>query len=151
MRVTVKSRLPANAEQVWELVKKSHTTAYVCKGMIGYKNAADWPEEWVAGNTVDTELLLLGKLNLGAHQINIVARDEQAKTIHTEESSASIKRWDHEMRVSNGNNQHCCYQDSIEIDAGLLTPVIVAYANIYYRYRHRRWLKLLASETNRVH
>jgi len=36
------------------------------------------------------------------------------------------------------------YSDEIEIRAGLLTPVIWAFAHGFYRHRQRRWRVLLS-------
>ena len=34
------------------------------------------------------------------------------------------------------------YSDRIEIDAGPLTPLVAGYAQLFYRYRQRRWRRL---------
>jgi hypothetical protein len=34
--------------------------------------------------------------------------------------------------------------DRIELHAGLLTPAVWLFAFMFYRYRHRRWRRLIA-------
>ncbi len=36
------------------------------------------------------------------------------------------------------------YRDRVEIDAGLLTPVVAALARVFYRHRQGRWRALAA-------
>ena len=55
--------------------------------------------------------------------------------------------WNHTIRfrpLENGK-LHCT--DEIEIQAGLLTGVVWAFAHVFYRHRQRRWRRLLRSET----
>lgn len=36
----------------------------------------------------------------------------------------------------------CHYSDVVDIEAGALTPVVAAFAALFYRYRQRRWRRL---------
>jgi hypothetical protein len=36
----------------------------------------------------------------------------------------------------------CRYSDEIEIDAGLLTPLVWLFARVFYGHRQRRWQKV---------
>jgi hypothetical protein len=38
------------------------------------------------------------------------------------------------------------YTDQVEIQAGLLTPLVWALASIFYRYRQFRWRRLVAAD-----
>ena len=35
------------------------------------------------------------------------------------------------------------YTDSVEVRAGLLTPLVWAFATAFYRHRQRRWRRLV--------
>ncbi|MBP2621254.1 hypothetical protein ACVRXQ_07520 [Streptococcus panodentis] len=55
--------------------------------------------------------------------------------------SQLIKQWRHLIQL-NPEGQGCRYQDILEIEAGLLTPLLAGFARLFYRHRQRRWLKL---------
>ena len=56
--------------------------------------------------------------------------------------SGWIRRWRHEVFVTSLDANTCRYEDRIEIDAGAFTPVVTAFASVFYRYRQRRWRAL---------
>jgi hypothetical protein len=54
------------------------------------------------------------------------------------------RRWDHWIAIE-PERRGTRYTDTVHIDAGLLTPLIVAFARIFYRHRQRRWRRLAKS------
>lgn len=55
-------------------------------------------------------------------------------------------RWDHCITIRPISIDRCRYTDEVEIEAGLLTPFVVAFAWVFYRHRQRRWRALVASD-----
>jgi hypothetical protein len=41
-----------------------------------------------------------------------------------------------------GDAGRCRYSDEIEVRAGALPPLVWLYAQLFYRYRQRRWRRL---------
>lgn len=53
--------------------------------------------------------------------------------------SALIKTWDHLITVAPDDRGGTRYTDEVEVSAGKLTPLIWAFAQVFYRHRQRRW------------
>ena len=53
-----------------------------------------------------------------------------------------IRSWRHEITTTPLGDNQCQYVDRIDIDAGPMTPVVAAFAAVFYRYRQRRWRSL---------
>jgi hypothetical protein len=64
--------------------------------------------------------------------------------VMTNESGGFVRVWNHDARFKPLGPARCSYTDTIEIDAGLLTPLVVAWAHMQYRVRQRRWRQLAA-------
>jgi len=54
-----------------------------------------------------------------------------------------LRAWLHSFTVVAEGPAACRYTDTVEIDAGALSPLIAFLARWFYRYRHRRWRKLV--------
>jgi len=39
----------------------------------------------------------------------------------------------------------CRYSDTVEIDAGALTPLVAGFTRVLFGHRHRRWQRLVRS------
>jgi hypothetical protein len=79
------------------------------------------------------------------HTIEVVAVDEEERTIRTHEHGGVLRRWDHVLHTEplGGDEARCHYSDTVTIDAGRLTAVVAALAVGIYRYRQRRWHRLV--------
>lgn len=51
-------------------------------------------------------------------------------------------RWDHLIMITPDGDTRCLYVDSVEIEAGVLTPFVWAFARVFYGHRQRRWRRL---------
>jgi hypothetical protein len=58
------------------------------------------------------------------------------------EHGGAVKKWNHVILVELAGAGRTRYTDSVDIEAGLLSPAIWLYAQFFYRYRHWRWRKL---------
>ena len=59
--------------------------------------------------------------------------------------SALITQWDHWIVISPDGKGGTHYSDDVEISAGLITPFIWAFAQVFYWHRQRRWRGLARS------
>jgi hypothetical protein len=115
---------------------------YITKGLLGFRPEGELPEHFAAGTTVRVKLLFFGFIPAWVHEIRIVKLDEVHREIETSEQGGSVKEWNHRITVDERGPWRSHYTDEIEIDAGLLTPLIWAYAHLFYRYRQWRWRRL---------
>jgi len=56
--------------------------------------------------------------------------------------SALITTWDHWITVEPDGERGTRYRDEVEVKAGLLTPFVWLFAQVFYRHRQRRWRAL---------
>ncbi len=144
MKVKVSSNFNISAEQAWQLVQQSDTLLYVTRGLLGFQPLeSELPEKWRSGITVPLRIVLFSLIPAWRHEVRFVSVSEADRQILTNESGGAIKTWDHLATVKPTNEGRCTYSDEIEVDAGLLTPLIWLYANAFYRYRHLRWRRLI--------
>ena len=77
------------------------------------------------------------------HTIEVLDVDDTTRTIRTHEYGGMLRSWNHTLHVEPVTDGSCRYSDTVEIDAGRLTSVVVAVARGIYAYRHRRWRRLV--------
>jgi hypothetical protein len=92
-------------------------------------------------------LSLFGFLPAGDHRITLVTIDRAANLIESKESGALSPVWNHTIRFRPLGDGRLHYTDEIEIQAGLLTGVVWAFAHVFYRHRERRWRTFLRSKS----
>jgi ligand-binding SRPBCC domain-containing protein len=149
--VRVRSRLAAPADQVWQLLQSKKTFLFITRGMMTFTGSEDWPEPLLSpGAKIDTRVRFFGRGPAFRHQIRIMRVDEIKREIDTEENGGLMDIWNHRMRVEAVSGEKSLYTDHIELRAGLITPVVWSFAFVYYRYRHRRWRKLLVDSNATV-
>jgi len=134
--------LPITAEQAFELLRHSATLVKVAAGMVEYDNADDFPAQWEINSTVNLRPRIWG-IPQGDHFVEFVLIDADQQLLVTNEYGGKIKSWHHRMELKNFADRSCLYTDRIVIDAGLFTWVVWLFAKLFYRHRHRRWLRLL--------
>jgi hypothetical protein len=94
-------------------------------------------------------LWAFGAVPLGPHTLVMETVDEKMMTMQTRETSPLLRRWDHRIVVAPAGSGQTLYSDTVELDAGPLTPVVGAVARLFFRHRHRRW-HALAKELARA-
>ena len=65
--------------------------------------------------------------------------------IHDAGSGSAARMWDHRIYVES-DGEGTRYSDCLRIDAGLLTPVVAAFAGVFSRYRQARWRRLVDND-----
>jgi hypothetical protein len=53
-----------------------------------------------------------------------------------------VRRWDHAISIGEAPNGQTRYRDDIEVEAGLLTPIVWLFALCFYSHRQRRWRRV---------
>jgi hypothetical protein len=146
VKATITSELNISADDAWQLVKKSSTLTFVTKGLLSFSDSDHFPTEWVEDSRVVSRLRFFGIIPAWNHQIHFQKVSDSELEITTEEQGGIVSKWKHRIKISSINKgATSLYTDEVEIEAGLLTPVVWLYANLLYRYRQLRW-KVLTSK-----
>jgi hypothetical protein len=153
-RVHVETILPTDADEVWRAMHYPVTFLYVCRGLFGMPALVGRSAPLRVGERGSGWLFVCHVFPAYRHTLEIVGVDESTRTITTHEYGGLLKAWNHTLHVEpawgersdgekTGENR-CRYSDTVDIDAGALTPVVVFVARGLYRYRQRRWHRLVA-------
>jgi ligand-binding SRPBCC domain-containing protein len=140
--VDISTELAAPAEAVWSAVKTPAAFRTVTRGVLTMPVLADRHDTWRKGETVQGWVFLFGLLPFSRHRLHVADVDESEMTLRSQERGGPISRWNHDISVTAIDDSRCTYRDWIDIDAGVLTPVVVRYARWFYRTRQRRWRDL---------
>lgn len=142
MIVRVSTDLACSADAAWAAVQRLDTFRYVTRGLLGFRIPEGTPEELEEGMVARGRLLFFHVLPAWNHEIRAVRVDRDAREILTSEHGGPVSNWGHLIKVDPVTENRCRYTDQIEIEAGLLTPLVWAYAHLFYRYRQARWRRL---------
>ncbi len=66
----------------------------------------------------------------------------QERVIESREGGGPVHTWNHRIKITPLDEQHCRYLDEVKLKAGLLTPFVWLFAQVFYRYRQARWRRL---------
>ncbi len=148
MLARISTTFDCTAEQLWNEISRPASLRFVAAPFLHFESlvAGDLDSEWVVGKTYPLRLSLFGLLPAGEHHITLVTIDREANLIESEESGALAPVWNHTIRFHSLGDSRLHYTDEIEIQAGLLTGGVWAFAHLFYRHRQRRWKILLRSK-----
>lgn len=141
--IRVESELPASADQVWQAMQHPAAMSYVLRGLIGMPVLAGRTEPFHQGEAGSGWMFLFHVIPLHRHHIALVDLDPETRTMRSREHGGLVRAWNHTLHAEPAGEQRCRYSDTVEIDAGPFTGLIAAAAVAIYRYRHRRWRKLV--------
>jgi hypothetical protein len=138
--VQASTKLDASPEKVWDQLLEYRTLEYLMRGLIGF--SGELPARMRLGDRLVLRLWFFHLIPAWKHRVAIVQLDGETRTITSHEHGGILRRWDHQMRVLASADRRAIYSDRVEIEAGLFTPLVWLWAQIQYRYRHARWLRL---------
>lgn len=141
--VHLETILPTSADRVWTAMLSPATFLYVCKGLFGFPALSGRSEPLRVGERGTGWLVAFHLVPAYRHTIEIVEVNEATKTVRTHEHGGMLKTWNHTLHVESLGDNSCRYSDTLEIDAGRATAVVAAAAAGIFRYRQRRWRKLV--------
>lgn len=149
MLARISTTFAGTAEQLWDAISRPTSLRFVSAPLLHFEPLVpgELDGDWVVGKTYALRLYLFGFLPVGEHRITLVTIDREANLIESKESGALAPVWNHTIRFHPLGAGKLQYTDEIEIQAGLRTGVIWAFAHLFYRHRQRRWKKLLRSKT----
>jgi hypothetical protein len=139
LRIEPTAELEAPADAVWNALRKSETLRYVARPLLCFEG--DLPRRWpVRGGVVRVErMLLLCVVPAWGHELRFVRVDDEGYEMLTNEGGGPRKEWNHRIRVEPLSERLCRYTDEVEVRAGVLTPLVWCFAQLFYRHRQMRW------------
>jgi hypothetical protein len=119
---------------------------YVVAGLMKFQplDPPAFPRIWSAGEYM-VRLLAFHVLPVGWQKVVIEQPEGHDTWFIRDNGRGSVARvWDHRIFIEPdaGGTR---YTDEVRIDAGILTWPVSLYAELFYRYRQRRWRKLVAA------
>ena len=150
MLARISTNLACTRSELWEQISRPQSLRFVASPLLKFTpvEADALDGEWEVGRDYQLKLYLLGLIPLGRHTIRLTRVDRDYNTIASRESGLLARVWNHTIFFQEITPGLVHYTDEIEIQAGWLTPVIWAFAHLFYRHRQRRW-KLLLKQNQR--
>ena len=139
--ISISTPLDCSADDAFDALGSIQTFVHVARGAIRFPAAERVREPLAVGDEIVGWTFLLGVVPLTRHTLGIVRLDPAERVLVSNESGGFVRRWDHTISTT-PTPDGCRYEDRIDIDAGILTPVVVAFAHAFYRYRQFRWRRL---------
>lgn len=151
MKVHVASVFDAPAERIWEEVRTTRLLRHVAWPLIVFApiDPPVLPETWPEGRH-RVAMRAFGILPLGRQWIvtSMPRPDEHGRGVYRIRDQGSgdlISVWDHRIVIRARADGRTDYRDEVTVRAGLLTPFVWLFAHVFYRYRQRRWRRLVAA------
>jgi hypothetical protein len=141
--IHVATTLPTSADRVWPAMQSSAVFLYVCKGLFGVPALQGRSEPLHAGERGSAWLFAFHLIPAHRHTIEVLEVNDATRTIRTHEYGGVIAVWKHTLHVQSIDERTCRYSDTVAIDAGRATAAVTAIAVGIFRYRQRRWHKLV--------
>lgn len=147
MRIHVATILSWPPARVWSRALNTRVLQHVCWPLVTFRplDPPQFPEAWPEG-TFRVRLRILG-VPSGTQTLVISKPAPQEPGIHAFRDNGfgtHVRRWDHWVRVRPAPNGQTLYSDTIDIEAGVLTPVVALYASVFFRWRQARWRRMIA-------
>ncbi len=144
MRVSRSTRIDLPPATVWAKVQTAPLLQHIAWPMVRFipvgENSLD---AFRPGGRYQVKLRLFGFIPFGTQWIVTSLHEpetgEWPKRLRDNGYSALISKWDHWITIAPDADGGTHYNDDVEISAGILTPFIWAFAQIFYWHRQRRW------------
>jgi len=141
--IHVQTELPTSADAVWQAMQHAASFLYVTHGLFGFPALAGRTAPFREGEQGSGWIWLFHLIPLSRHTIHLVEVDQETLTLRSREHGGILRAWNHTLHVEDVGDQSCRYSDTVDIDASPLTGLVALAAVGIYRYRQRRWHKLV--------
>lgn len=145
MRARIVTRFRCSATEFSRLLTRPASLVFAAAPVLRFDpvDGTCFPERWETGTVLQLRLYLFGIIPAGWHGIELVRVDPEAGAMVSRERGRIAQVWNHRIDFRETAPGRVEYADEIEIRAGLLTPLVWLFAQLFYRHRQRRWRKLL--------
>lgn len=149
MQLALSTILAIPAPEAWQRVQTSALLQYVSAPVLAFTplEPASLPQVW-ADRAYRVRMALFGLLPLGSQWIDISRPTAGPQLFQLRDAGRGslVRRWDHLISIEALTPGSCRYTERVEVEAGVLTPFIWAFAQLFYRHRQRRWRKLAGQQ-----
>lgn len=144
MKVSRSTHIALKPETVWAEVQTAGLLQHIAWPLVRFIPVDDAAfERFQPGGRYQVKLRLFGMIPFGTQWIVTSLHEaddsEWPKRMRDNGCSALIAKWDHWITISPHQDGGTCYSDEVEVSAGVLTPFIGAFAQMFYWHRQRRW------------
>ncbi|RAY12913.1 hypothetical protein DPM19_23170 [Actinomadura craniellae] len=141
--VHIHTELPTTADRVWAAMQHPSSFLFVTRGLIGFPALVGRTDPFQEGECGTGWILLFHLVPLSRHTIHLVEIDPATRSLRSREHGGFLRAWNHTLHVEPTGERTCRYSDTVDIDAGPLTGLVALAATGIYRYRQRRWRRLV--------
>lgn len=134
-RVVVAADYPVAADALWRGAVSYAALERMMSGPL--VRVACPPGEEHEGHDLTLVFRLFGQVPVGRWRLKIVRRDDTLHRLVSEERGFFVRSWRHEIAIDALDPATARLTDTIDIDAGVLTPLIAGFARRDYARRHR--------------
>lgn len=142
--------LNCSPKQAWQELQTSRLLDYIAAPLVRFVPVEPpaLPAIWEERSYL-VELRLFDRISLGRQWIVITrpivetTPGQQRYELRDNGHGDLIATWDHRIFVRETADGRTNYTDQVEVQAGLLTPFVWAFASLFYRYRQHRWRQLV--------
>jgi Protein of unknown function (DUF3703) len=147
VKVELSTKIGLSAETVWTEVQTADLLMHIAWPLLRFAPYGSEPlDTFKPGGRYLVKLRLFGLLPFGTQWIvtslHEPEKGEWPKRLRDDGYGPMIRRWDHWITIAPNPDGSTNYRDEVEISAGVLTPFIWAFAQLFYRHRQRRWRAL---------
>lgn len=144
MKVSLSTTIDLSPSTVWAHVRTAPLLQHIAWPLVRFV-----PVDRTAfsvfepGGRYQVKLRLFGLVPFGVQWIVTSLHEPQSgdwpKQLRDNGYSALIDTWDHWITIAPDERGGTRYTDEVEISAGIVTPLVWAFAQVFYRHRQRRW------------
>jgi hypothetical protein len=144
--VELVTHLDCSSDEAFAQVQRSVLLEHIAAPLIQFAPlGAPFPEFWQPGE-YRARMFLFGIVPIGWQAIVISHPEPSGSTRFVRDNGYGplIRLWDHWIAIGPDPGGGTRYIDQVTIDAGVFTPIVAAFARVFYAHRQRRWRALVA-------
>ncbi len=150
MRIELSTVLESPPNDIYQELSKSERCLQVSKPLLTFQplDPEILPETWQPGD-YRVRMKLFNVIPFGEHtlRVSIIESNDtpgmERYILQDDGQGVWVSRWDHLAIVRSNRQGVTHYTDHINIEAGILTPVVWLFAGIFYAYRQSRWRQIV--------
>lgn len=146
MHLQLETILTCDFERAVEEAQKPRLLSFVAHPLVGFEpvDGATLPTRW-GDDTYWFRLKLFGFIPMGNQAVRATIQETADELIIQDNGySRLIRRWDHRINIERRGGG-TLYRDTLDLDAGVLTPLVWLFARVFFSHRQKRWRQLAQS------
>jgi hypothetical protein len=145
--VTRSTILPASPDAVWAALQRPAVLLRVARPLVHIEpiDPPAFPATWDEG-AYRVRMWLFGVVPLGGQVLRVERLPPVGakRRLRDDGHGLLAQRWDHLITIEPTGTGQTRYTDRVDIEAGVLTPLVWTFAHVFYAHRQRRWHALIA-------